>query len=34
MAAYEPQLEDEVGFGMGKIIKVIQKNLDGWWFVK
>ncbi|XP_020619009.1 SH3 and PX domain-containing protein 2A-like [Orbicella faveolata] len=34
MATYEPQLEDEVGFEMGKIIKVIQKNLDGWWFVK
>lgn len=34
MAAYEPQLEDEVGFEMGKIIKVIQKNLDGWWFVQ
>lgn len=34
MAAYEPQLEDEVGFEMGKIVKVVQKNLDGWWFVK
>ncbi|KAJ7333883.1 SH3 and PX domain-containing protein 2B [Desmophyllum pertusum] len=33
MAAYEPQLEDEVGFEMGKIVKVIQKNLDGWWFI-
>lgn len=34
MAAYEPQLEDEIGFEMGKIVKVMQKNLDGWWFVK
>ncbi|KAL9981074.1 hypothetical protein ACROYT_G009733 [Oculina patagonica] len=34
IAAYEPQLEDEVGFEMGRIVKVIQKNLDGWWFVK
>lgn len=34
MAAYEPQLEDEVKFDMGKIVKVIQKNLDGWWLIK
>ena len=34
MAAYEPQLDDEVGFEMGKVVKVIQKNLDGWWFIK
>ncbi|KAM7440261.1 osteoclast fusion [Porites harrisoni] len=34
MAGYEPQLEDEVNFDMGKIVKVIQKNLDGWWLIK
>lgn len=34
MAGYEPLLEDEVNFDMGKIVKVIQKNLDGWWLIK
>ncbi|PFX17297.1 SH3 and PX domain-containing protein 2A-like isoform X2 [Stylophora pistillata] len=34
MDVYEPQLKDEVGFEMGKVVKVIQKNLDGWWLIK
>ena len=33
-AAYEPELEDEIKLEKGKIVKVIQKNLDGWWLVK
>jgi len=34
MAAYEAELEDEISFEMGKIVEVVQKNLDGWWLVK
>jgi len=34
MAAYRAELEDEVSFDVGKIVKVVQKNLDGWWLVK
>jgi len=34
MAAYEAELEVEISFEMGKIVEVVQKNLDGWWLVK
>lgn len=34
LATYEPQFEDEVKLEIGMVAMVMQKNLDGWWFVK
>lgn len=34
MEAYKPKQEDEIGFSVGCLVKVIQKNVDGWWFIR
>ena len=31
---YEAEEEDEISFPKGAIVDVLQKRLDGWWFVK
>lgn len=34
MDDYEAEEEDEISFPKGAIVDVLQKRLDGWWFVK
>ena len=31
---YEAEEEDEISFPKGIVVDVMQKRLDGWWFVK
>ncbi|KAM9365068.1 SH3 and PX domain-containing protein 2A-like isoform 2-T2 [Pholidichthys leucotaenia] len=31
---YTSQGKDEIGFEKGVIVEVIQKNLEGWWFIR
>ena len=31
---YEAEEDDEISFPKGVVVDVIQKRLDGWWFVK
>lgn len=31
---YTSQGKDEVSFEKGVIVEVIQKNLEGWWFIR
>ncbi|KAG5830913.1 hypothetical protein ANANG_G00298280 [Anguilla anguilla] len=32
--SYASQGKDEIGFEKGVIVEVIQKNLEGWWFIR
>lgn len=32
--SYSGQGKDEIAFEKGVIVEVIQKNLEGWWFVR
>ena len=34
MDDYEAEEDDEISFPKGTIVDVLQKRLDGWWFVK
>ena len=34
MDDYEAEEEDEISFPKGAVVDVLQKRLDGWWFVK
>lgn len=34
MQSYNSQGKDEIGFEKGVIVEVIQKNLEGWWFIR
>lgn len=31
---YSPQNTDEVALEKGTVVDVLEKNLDGWWFVR
>lgn len=31
---YSSQGKDEIAFEKGEIVEVIQKNLEGWWFIR
>ena len=31
---YEAEEEDEISFPKGAVVDVLQKRLDGWWFIK
>lgn len=31
---YTSQGKDEIAFEKGVIVEVIQKNLEGWWFIR
>ena len=31
---YKAEEEDEISFPKGAVVDVLQKRLDGWWFVK
>jgi len=31
---YSSQGKDEIAFEKGVIVEVIQKNLEGWWFIR
>lgn len=31
---YSSQGKDEIAFEKGVIVDVIQKNLEGWWFIR
>ena len=31
---YSSQGKDEIAFEKGAIVEVIQKNLEGWWFIR
>lgn len=32
--SYTSQGKDEIAFEKGAIVEVIQKNLEGWWFIR
>ncbi|XP_006880021.1 PREDICTED: SH3 and PX domain-containing protein 2A isoform X2 [Elephantulus edwardii] len=32
--SYTSQSKDEIGFEKGVIVEVIQKNLEGWWYIR
>lgn len=32
--AYTSQGKDEIGFEKGVTVEVIQKNLEGWWYIR
>ena len=34
MDDYEAEEDDEISFPKGAVIDVMQKRLDGWWFVR
>jgi hypothetical protein len=31
---YASQGKDEIGFEKGVTVEVIQKNLEGWWYIR
>lgn len=31
---YSSQGKDEIGFEKGVTVEVIQKNLEGWWYIR
>ena len=31
---YEARAEDELSFDIGVTLKVVEKNLDGWWLAR
>lgn len=31
---YTSQGKDEIAFEKGAVVEVIQKNLEGWWFIR
>lgn len=31
---YTSQGKDEIGFEKGATVEVIQKNLEGWWYIR
>lgn len=32
--SYTSQGKDEIAFEKGVIVEVLQKNLEGWWFIR
>ena len=34
MKSYKAEAEDELSFDVGVMLKVVEKTLDGWWFVR
>ena len=32
--SYEARAEDELSFDIGVTLKVVEKNLDGWWLAR
>ena len=34
MQSYEARAEDELSFDIGVTLKVVEKNLDGWWLAR
>ena len=34
MQSYEARAEDELSFDVGVTLKVMEKNLDGWWLAR
>lgn len=32
--SYASQGKDEIGFEKGVTVEVIQKNLEGWWYIR
>ena len=34
MQSYEARAEDELSFDIGVTLKIVEKNLDGWWLAR
>lgn len=34
MQSYSSEGKDEIAFEKGVVVEVIQKNLEGWWFIR